>query len=75
MDGFAYMVSEKAASSVLNYSGDNLFAPEFLELLAEGLVLSGIAMAIAENRRSASGSEYFISHALDKLFDRPALHG
>ncbi|NYE57682.1 iron-containing alcohol dehydrogenase family protein [Carboxydothermus ferrireducens] len=75
MDGFAYMLSEKAASSILNYSGDNLLAPEFLKLLAEGLVLSGIAMAIAGNSRPASGAEHLISHALDKLFDRPALHG
>jgi len=75
MDGFAYMLSEKAVSSVLNYNGKTIWDPEFLKLLAEGLVLSGIAMAIAGTSRPASGAEHLISHAIDKLYQRPALHG
>ena len=48
----------------------------FLRELAEGLVLSGIAMGISANSRPSSGSEHMISHALDQL--RPggrSLHG
>ncbi|GAV22173.1 iron-containing alcohol dehydrogenase family protein [Carboxydothermus pertinax] len=75
MDGFAYMLSEKAVYSVLNYTGKSIWELDFLRLLAEGLVLSGIAMAITGTSRPASGAEHLISHALDKLYERPALHG
>jgi len=75
MDGFSYMLSEKAAYSLLNYPGQNIMEDGFLKLLAEGLVLSGIAMAIAGTSRPASGAEHLISHAIDKLYQRPALHG
>lgn len=43
--------------------------------LAWGLVLSGIAMAIAGSSRPASGAEHKISHAIDYLFPVPFSHG
>jgi glycerol-1-phosphate dehydrogenase [NAD(P)+] len=34
-----------------------------------------MAISIAGSSRPASGSEHLFSHALDKLLDKPALHG
>jgi len=44
-------------------------------ILAESLIASGAAMSIAGSSRPASGAEHQFSHALDKLLERPALHG
>lgn len=49
--------------------------PRFLMRLADGLVLSGMAMVRAGNSRPASGGEHEISHAVDHLFGGRALHG
>lgn len=47
----------------------------FMRELAEGLVLSGMAMSLAGNSRPCSGSEHMISHALDQLRSGECLHG
>ncbi len=49
--------------------------PGFLRHLADALVLSGMAMILSGTSRPASGGEHEISHALDELHGRPALHG
>jgi len=46
-----------------------------LRVLAEALVSSGIAMAIAGSSRPASGSEHLFAHALQLLAPNKALHG
>lgn len=44
--------------------------------LAEGLVLSGLAMSLAGTSRPCSGAEHLVSHALDRLLGRSArMHG
>ena len=43
--------------------------------LAEGLILSGVAMEIAGTSRPCSGAEHLISHALDSILEKPKLHG
>lgn len=48
---------------------------EGIRLLATALMLNGVSMEIAGCSRPASGSEHLISHALDRLASRPALHG
>ncbi len=48
---------------------------EGIRLLATALMLNGVAMEIAGSSRPASGSEHLISHALDTVAARPALHG
>ncbi len=48
---------------------------EGLSTLTEALISSGAAMGIAGSSRPASGSAHKFSHALDKIADRPALHG
>jgi len=44
-------------------------------LLGTALMLNGISMGVCGSSRPASGSEHLISHALDSLSSKPALHG
>ena len=48
---------------------------EGTRLLAQALLLNGVAMEIAGCSRPASGSEHLISHALDQLTENPHAHG
>jgi glycerol-1-phosphate dehydrogenase [NAD(P)+] len=53
-----------------------LYENEFLSILAEGLILSGVSMTVDGTSRPASGSEHNISHALDKILGtNRKLHG
>jgi glycerol-1-phosphate dehydrogenase [NAD(P)+] len=64
--------SEKFMYYVLtqNYNKNSL-----LENLAESLIMSGISMAVAGSSRPASGSEHLISHCLDRIMEKPLMHG
>jgi glycerol-1-phosphate dehydrogenase [NAD(P)+] len=73
-DAFAAMIAESAARPVLDRR--EIDSPESHEVLAQGLVLSGLAMAAAGTSRPCSGSDHLVSHALDaQLGPRAALHG
>ena len=54
---------------------DGLESDGFLTALAEGLVLSGMAMAAAGSSRPSSGADHEIMHAIDALFPGTANHG
>ena len=41
--------------------------PEAIQAVAQGLVLSGVAMGFAENSRPASGVEHYFSHIWDMM--------
>lgn len=74
-DGLAITMARTAADSVL-HSTDAIDSEPFLRGLAESLVLSGLAMAVAGTSRPCSGACHEISHALDELDpDRSTLHG
>jgi glycerol-1-phosphate dehydrogenase [NAD(P)+] len=73
-DAFSAMIAESAARPALDVV--DLAAPETHELVAKGLLLSGLAMAAAGTSRPCSGAEHLISHALDaQLGGAAALHG
>ena len=73
-DAYATMIAESAARPVLDL--DSLAADGALEVVAQGLLMSGLAMAAAGTSRPCSGSEHLISHALDARGGPPAaLHG
>ena len=73
-DAFSAMIAEHAARPVLDL--DNLDLPESLELIAKGLLMSGLAMAAAGTSRPCSGAEHLISHSLDeRKGERAAMHG
>ncbi|MEA1993423.1 MAG: NAD(P)-dependent glycerol-1-phosphate dehydrogenase [Euryarchaeota archaeon] len=48
---------------------------ESVRKVVKGSISSGVAMSIAGTSRPASGSEHLFSHALDRIAEKPALHG
>jgi glycerol-1-phosphate dehydrogenase [NAD(P)+] len=74
VDGLAVTFSRTAAEAVLYHPG-SVDCDEFLTVLAESLVLSGMAMVVAGSSRPASGGDHEIMHAIDKLYPGTADHG
>ncbi|WP_406276357.1 iron-containing alcohol dehydrogenase family protein [Streptomyces sp. NBC_00191] len=75
VDGLAAAMGRTAGESVLRHPG-GVGDDEFLTVLAEALVLSGIAMSISGDTRPSSGACHEISHAFDLLYPkRAASHG
>jgi glycerol-1-phosphate dehydrogenase [NAD(P)+] len=74
VDGVAVTFARTAATSVVHRE-DGIDDEPFLVALAEGLVLSGLAMAAAGSSRPCSGGDHEIVHALDHLFPGTAHHG
>ncbi|GAB3106095.1 iron-containing alcohol dehydrogenase family protein [Streptomyces calidiresistens] len=75
IDGLSAAMARQAGEAVLRHPGD-CDDDDFLTVLAEGLVLTGISMSIAGDSRPASGACHEINHAFDLLFpQRRAPHG
>jgi len=74
MNGFAYLMSQTALDALLK-TKYNSITPDFIRVLADSHVLSGIAMNFAGSSRPVSGSEHLFSHALDYYCDKRNLHG
>lgn len=74
MNGYAYMMS-KTSVDLLMKTQYSTICPEFIEVLANSLVLSGLSMNFAGSSRPVSGSEHLFSHALDYYMEKPNLHG
>jgi glycerol-1-phosphate dehydrogenase [NAD(P)+] len=73
-DAFSAMIARNAAQPVLDLA--DLRSRKSHEILANGLVLSGLAMAAAGTSRPCSGAEHLVSHSLDLLLGpRASLHG
>lgn len=75
MDGLAAAIARQAGEAVLRHPG-GVGDDSFLQVLAEGLVLTGISMSVAGDSRPASGACHEINHAFDLLYPkRAASHG
>jgi glycerol-1-phosphate dehydrogenase [NAD(P)+] len=74
VDGLAVTLARTAAEALL-HRRDGVEDDEFLTALAEGLVLSGMAMVAAGTSRPASGGDHEILHAVDALFPGTGNHG
>jgi glycerol-1-phosphate dehydrogenase [NAD(P)+] len=74
VDGLAAAMARSAAHAVLHHRGETR-SDEFLTVLAEALVLSGMAMAVAGSSRPCSGGDHEIMHAIDQLYPGTASHG
>lgn len=74
MNGYAYLMSKTSLDALMKtqYTEIN---ESFIHVLANSLVLSGIAMNFAGNSRPVSGSEHLFSHALDYYSGKKNLHG
>ncbi len=74
MNGYAYLMSRSSLDALMKTQYESI-CPEFIEVLVNSLVLSGIAMDFAGSSRPVSGSEHLFSHALDYYSERKNLHG
>jgi glycerol-1-phosphate dehydrogenase [NAD(P)+] len=74
VDGLAAAFARAGAEALLHRT-DDLGSDAFLTVLAEALVLSGLAMAVAGSSRPCSGACHEISHAIDALYPGKATHG
>ncbi len=74
VDGLAVTFARSAAEAVLHREG-GVDDPGFLAVLAESLVLSGLAMSVAGSSRPCSGGDHEVLHAVDHLFPGTSNHG
>ena len=74
VDGLAATFARTGAEALLTTT-DALGSDGFDRTLAEALVLSGLAMAVAGSSRPCSGACHEISHAIDALYPGQANHG
>ncbi len=74
MNGYAYIMSKTALDALIR-TQYNEISYDFIEVLANSLVLSGLAMDFANSSRPVSGSEHLFSHALDYYCPAKNLHG
>lgn len=75
IDDFAMMIAKKAVNSFVRTPYESIKDQLFLKELVDSLAMSGIANEIAGSSAPVSGSEHLISHALDKILEKPQLHG
>ena len=76
VDKFAVSIAQLGANGLLAFQKEDLKSSQFIEQLANGLIVSGMAMVIANSSRPASGAEHLISHAIDEFFPaKSTLHG
>lgn len=73
-NGYAYLMSRASLDGLMNTQYSSI-CPDFVKVLANSLVMSGIAMDFAGSSRPVSGSEHLFSHALDYYGKRPNFHG
>jgi glycerol-1-phosphate dehydrogenase [NAD(P)+] len=74
VDGLAAAMARSAAHALLHQPGPS-DSDEFLTVLAEALILSGVAMAMAGSSRPSSGGDHEIMHAINELYPGTASHG
>lgn len=67
-DDFAYMISKMAFNAICYNEEKDLKSKAFIKILAQALVMGGLAMEIAGNSRPASGSEHLFCHSLEENF-------
>ncbi|MEH7110230.1 iron-containing alcohol dehydrogenase family protein [Bacillus sp. JJ1764] len=72
---FAYMLSKKAVNSFIRTPMIDIRDPILLKELISSLTMGGISSVISGNSAPISGAEHLISHALDKISQKPAMHG
>jgi glycerol-1-phosphate dehydrogenase [NAD(P)+] len=74
IDGLAVTMARTAAHAVLHQPG-TIADDGFLTVLAESLILSGMAMTVAGSSRPGSGGDHEILHAIDQLYPGAGTHG
>lgn len=73
---FAVALAKTSAESLLENA--QFIKPgieEAVWIAVKGMIVSGVAMSVANSSRPASGAEHMFSHALDKIAPGKAMHG
>ncbi len=68
IDDFAYMISKMGFNAICYNEEKNIKSKSFIKVLAQALVMGGLAMEIAGNSRPSSGSEHLFCHSLEENF-------
>ena len=74
MNDLAYLMSRNALDVIMQTEHESI-THKFIKVLADSIVLSGLAMEFAGSSRPVSGSEHLFSHALDYYSKTKNLHG
>src|ERR1700736_4340183 len=74
VDGLGVTLARTAAQAVLHQPG-TITDDDFLTVLAESLILSGMAMTVAGSSRPASGGCPEMLYAIAQLYPGPCNHG
>jgi glycerol-1-phosphate dehydrogenase [NAD(P)+] len=76
INDIAFQFSRMSAHASVNFERIDLNSKDFIKMIIQGQVNSGIAMGLSGNSRPCSGSEHLISHAIDFLkLSNNQLHG
>lgn len=68
INDFAYAIARMAYDSVYHCDDKSLNSKNFIRILAQSLVMGGLAMEIAGSSRPSSGSEHLFAHALEEYY-------
>jgi glycerol-1-phosphate dehydrogenase [NAD(P)+] len=74
IDGLAVAMARSGAEALINHPSD-VTDDGFLTVLAESLIMAGLAMAVAGTSRPASGGCHEISHAMNIVLPGHGSHG
>ena len=74
MNEYAFLISQCALDALMKSQYQSI-SSDFIRVLVNSLVISGIAMDLSGNSRPVSGSEHLFSHALDYYCPQKNLHG
>jgi len=74
MNDLAYLMSRNALDVMMQTEHQSI-TNKFVNVLADSIVLSGLAMEFAGSSRPVSGAEHLFSHALDYYSKTKNLHG
>jgi glycerol-1-phosphate dehydrogenase [NAD(P)+] len=76
IDDISFQLSRMSAHSSIYFKNVDLYSEEFIKMIIQGQLNSGIAMQLSGTSRPCSGSEHLISHAIDFLnLSNQSLHG
>lgn len=76
INDIAFQFSRMSAHSSINFNEVDLNSKDFVKMIIQGQINSGIAMGLSGTSRPCSGSEHLISHAIDYLnLSNNKLHG
>ena len=68
VDDFAYTLVKMSYDSVYHCDEKDIKSCEFIKILSRALVMSGLAMEIANSPRPCSGSEHLFAHAIEEYY-------